>query len=325
MPAEFAPDPEYQPDPGPVSEQMLEDAMTVYEAQARDLPPSVRSSRKGMIAALTAAGLWDDALDWRLLEAALEYFRDGVPAGSSTRDRMMAALTAVLARIPPPAGFADDAGDGERPGAGRAELEEGIPAGRLHDTRGNIKVTCPRGCGQLIWQGAHDGLGGCSAGTAASAAAYPDIIVDEPAATTPAGQREQLIRLVSGALHEDIRVSHEQVRQFRNEAGSFTWYPKTLVVARRWVTIRSPGQAGLPAPVTGDPDAHDQRLRDGWATWEQVLADAPGKHEHAHTCGPFFAHKHPGGDTPHDHRPDDTRIPAAVRREYRHSQEGRPL
>ena len=27
---------------------------------------------------------------------------------------------------------------------------------RLHDGHGNIKVTCPHGCGMLIWHGQHD-------------------------------------------------------------------------------------------------------------------------------------------------------------------------
>ena len=31
-----------------------------------------------------------------------------------------------------------------------------MSADRLHDTRGTIKVTCPHGCGMLIWPGAHD-------------------------------------------------------------------------------------------------------------------------------------------------------------------------
>ena len=31
-----------------------------------------------------------------------------------------------------------------------------MSADRLRDTRGTVKVTCPHGCGTLIWPGAHD-------------------------------------------------------------------------------------------------------------------------------------------------------------------------
>src|SRR5215469_6372634 len=51
-------------------------------------------------------------------------------------------------------------------GTGRAIMTESkstqgadltsAPAGRLYDGRGNLKVTCPHGCGRLIWQGEHD-------------------------------------------------------------------------------------------------------------------------------------------------------------------------
>ena len=87
----------------------------------------------------------------------------------------------------------------------------------------------------------------------------------------------------------------------------------------RWVRwFPAVGQA--PAATATE---HDQRLDDGWATWEQVLDG--GRHEHAAREGPFFAHRHSGGDTLHDHRPDDPLIPAVIRREYRRSREGTSL
>jgi hypothetical protein len=235
MPAEYAPDPEYRPIM--VSEKMCNDAVTAYFTQQDD--------RKAMIAAMAAAGLWDEVLDRGLLDTAQAVFAHEVfVKGLGARKGMTEALVTVLARIPPPAGFADY---GERSEAGRAELEEGVQTGRLHDTRGNIKVTCPRGCGQLIWQGAHDGPGGCSAGTASGTVAFPDVIVDEPPGLAGAAGCDQLIMLVSAALCKG-GASPGQVRQFQIGAGSFTWYRKALDVARHWVTIRSPDEDGSNKP-----------------------------------------------------------------------------
>jgi hypothetical protein len=104
VPAEYAPGPEYQP--AVVSEQMLDAAVTAYSAPKPAW--SRRDERTHMIAALTAAGLWDDVAEQFLMEAALDAYC-AVPVGSyRPRDQMRAALTAVLARIPPPAGSADD-------------------------------------------------------------------------------------------------------------------------------------------------------------------------------------------------------------------------
>ena len=132
MGEEFAP---YPARPGPVSGQMMDDALTAYHAQP--------DGRRGMIAAMTAAGLYDDVLNRGLLDTAEAVFAHEVfVKGLGARKGMTEALATVLARIPPPAGSASR-------------------AGRLHDTRDIMRVTCPRGCGQLIWPGAHTGPGGC--------------------------------------------------------------------------------------------------------------------------------------------------------------------
>lgn len=130
---EFTPDPEYRPDL--VSGQMLSDALAAYSAQP--------DGRRGMIAAMAAAGLGDEVTDRGLLDTAEAVFAHEVfVKGLGGWKGMTEALATVLARIPPPAGS-----------AGRAGL--------LHDTRSTIKVTCRHGCGQLAWPGAHDGPGGC--------------------------------------------------------------------------------------------------------------------------------------------------------------------
>ena len=83
---------------------------------------------------------------------------------------------------------------------------------------------------------------------------------------------------------------------------------------------------GTHPPAAADED-HDARLGDGWATWEGgrdliqgMWPDdriGPDEHAHAHSCGPYFNHSHRQGRVPHDHEPDDTRIPAQCRTEFR--------
>lgn len=75
--------------PPQVSEAMLAEALAAYQAHAEDLPPGIRASRRGMIAALTVADIYEPDL----LNIALRAYRAGE---HDPAERMRLALAAVL-------------------------------------------------------------------------------------------------------------------------------------------------------------------------------------------------------------------------------------
>ncbi len=75
--------------PPQVSEAVLASALAAYKPHAEDLPLSTRASRRGMIAALTAADIYEADL----LDIALRAYRTGE---HDSAERMRLALAAVL-------------------------------------------------------------------------------------------------------------------------------------------------------------------------------------------------------------------------------------
>lgn len=75
--------------PPQAREAVLAGALAAYQPHAEDLPPSTRASRRGMIAALTAANIYEPGL----LDIALRAYRSGE---HDSAERMRLALAAVL-------------------------------------------------------------------------------------------------------------------------------------------------------------------------------------------------------------------------------------